>query len=139
MFVAFFADPLIVLPPLVHLVYSNGVQSFACNTILALLKSHNKRFDVICCLLDCLRYIEIHKNCLLKPNVNIRGLFNEPGVFHSSFAINVVGHTCTAYHAHFFLQFFLLWDWWMVVRKIILISYPKETNWLLHYDKLRNH
>ncbi|XP_074378983.1 uncharacterized protein LOC141720455 isoform X2 [Apium graveolens] len=47
-------DPLIVLPPLVHLVYSDGVQSSACNIILALLKSHNKRFDVLCCLLDCL-------------------------------------------------------------------------------------
>ncbi|XP_017241789.1 uncharacterized protein LOC108214347 isoform X2 [Daucus carota subsp. sativus] len=48
-------DPLIVLPPLVHLVYSDkGVQSSACSTILTVLKNHNKRFDVISCLLDCL-------------------------------------------------------------------------------------
>lgn len=49
-------DPSLVLPGLVHLVYSSDgkVQSSACEACIGVLKYHNNKFEVICILLDCL-------------------------------------------------------------------------------------
>ncbi|GMP97324.1 hypothetical protein CsSME_00045624 [Camellia sinensis var. sinensis] len=52
-------DPSLLLPALVRLVCSSDevVHSSASNTFVAVLKYHNKKFEVLCMLLDCLRYI----------------------------------------------------------------------------------
>ncbi|XP_077253695.1 ARM repeat superfamily protein isoform X2 [Tasmannia lanceolata] len=52
-------DPSLVLPTLVHLVYSpdERVQSSARDSVVAVLKSHNQNSDVIVMLLDCLSNI----------------------------------------------------------------------------------
>ncbi|XP_057982158.1 uncharacterized protein LOC131167378 isoform X2 [Malania oleifera] len=49
-------DPSLVLPALVHLVYSSvgRVQSHASDALMAVLKHHNEKHEVICLLLDCL-------------------------------------------------------------------------------------
>jgi hypothetical protein len=55
----FFADPSFVFPGLVHLVYSSDerVQSSAGDAFIKVLKYHNEKVEVICMLLDCLRYL----------------------------------------------------------------------------------
>ena len=59
------ADPLLVLPALVRLVYSSNerVQSSASDAITALLKNHNQNYEVLCMLLDSLRYFAISIFC----------------------------------------------------------------------------
>ncbi|KAJ4706438.1 putative ARM repeat superfamily protein [Melia azedarach] len=49
-------DPSVVLPGLVHLLYSSDeiVQSSASDACIRLLKYHSQKFEVICMLLDCL-------------------------------------------------------------------------------------
>ncbi|XP_059646314.1 uncharacterized protein LOC132292139 isoform X2 [Cornus florida] len=49
-------DPSLVLPALLRLIFSSSerVQSSASNTLLAVLKYHNKKVEVICMLFDCL-------------------------------------------------------------------------------------
>lgn len=53
-----FADPSLVLPALVHLVYSSDerLQSTASDACVGVLKYHSQNAEVICLLLDCLRY-----------------------------------------------------------------------------------
>ncbi|XP_028105160.1 uncharacterized protein LOC114304181 isoform X1 [Camellia sinensis] len=53
------ADPSLLLPALVRLVCSSDevVHSSASNTFVAVLKYHNKKFEVLCMLLDCLSNI----------------------------------------------------------------------------------
>ncbi|KAK7831998.1 hypothetical protein CFP56_026813 [Quercus suber] len=53
------ADPSLVLPALVRLVYSSDekVQLSAADSLIRLLKYHNQKVEVICMLLDCLRYL----------------------------------------------------------------------------------
>lgn len=53
------ADPALVLPALVGLLYSSDevLQSSASNTFVAVLKYHNKNFEVLCMLFNCLRYV----------------------------------------------------------------------------------
>lgn len=55
------ADPSFTLPALVCLIYSplERVHSLASGTLIALLKNYKHNPDVICLLLDCLRYNEI--------------------------------------------------------------------------------
>ncbi|CAL5356438.1 unnamed protein product [Camellia sinensis] len=52
-------DPSLLLPALVRLVCSSDevVHSSASNTFVAVLKYHNKKFEVLCMLLDCLSNI----------------------------------------------------------------------------------
>ena len=53
------ADPSLVLPALVRLVYSSDerVQSSSADAFIGVLKYHNHKVEVICMLLDCLRYL----------------------------------------------------------------------------------
>ena len=55
------AEPSLVLPALVGLVYSSdeAVQSSARDTCLSLLKYNNKKYEVLSILVDCLRYIAV--------------------------------------------------------------------------------
>lgn len=55
----FFADPSFVFPGLVRLVYSSDerVQSSAGDAFIKVLKYHNEKVEIICMLLDCLRYL----------------------------------------------------------------------------------
>lgn len=50
------ADPSMVLPSLINLVYSTDekVQLASSGSLLSVLKHHNQNADVICMLLDCL-------------------------------------------------------------------------------------
>lgn len=53
------ADPSLVLRALVRLVYSSDerVQLSAADSLVRVLKYHNQKVEVICMLLDCLRYL----------------------------------------------------------------------------------
>lgn len=54
------ADPPLVLPTLVDLIYSTqeSVQISASTTLVALLVNHKQKPEVLCLLLDCLRYFD---------------------------------------------------------------------------------
>lgn len=54
------ADPPLVLPTLVDLIYSTqeSVQISASTTLVALLVNHKRKPEVLCLLLDCLRYFD---------------------------------------------------------------------------------
>lgn len=56
------ADPSLVLPALVRLVYSSDekVQLSAADALIRVLKYHNQKVEVIFMLLDCLRYLAFH-------------------------------------------------------------------------------
>lgn len=56
------ADPSLVLPSLVHLIYSSDerLQSSASDACVGMLKYHSQNAEVICMLLDCLRYLPFH-------------------------------------------------------------------------------
>lgn len=64
----FLADPSLVLPALVNLIYSGDerLQATASDACVAVLKYHSQKAEVICMLLDCLRYFSISfHNCFL--------------------------------------------------------------------------
>lgn len=83
-FLFLLADPSLVLPALVGLLYSSdeALQSSASNTFVAVLKYHNKSFEVLCMLFNCLRYILVHLLVLssylfwvfLNPHTTVIGL-----------------------------------------------------------------